>query len=143
LELSFCGSDFGKYEGYHFNTNIYRDIAYAFCQSLDEYYEPTQTKFKRAMDELENISKNPRADDNYNKYSSLYAGTPVTPTTQEIRPPNTQRKITVWNPRNPGRPPPRNMRCLRKRGTTTTTNLKRNELITALLRPSFCLFLSI
>lgn len=24
LEVSFCGSDFGKYEFYHFNVNIYR-----------------------------------------------------------------------------------------------------------------------
>lgn len=34
LEVSFCGSDFGKYEFYHFNLSIYREIAHAFCQSL-------------------------------------------------------------------------------------------------------------
>ena len=34
LEMSFCGSDFGKYEFYHFNNSIYREIANGFCQSL-------------------------------------------------------------------------------------------------------------
>lgn len=52
LEVSFCGSDFGKYEFYHFNVNIYREIANSFCQSLEDYYEPSQVKVKKAVEEL-------------------------------------------------------------------------------------------
>lgn len=47
--------------------NIYKDIAHAFCQSLEEYYEPSQVKFKKAMEELENLSRNPKADENHKK----------------------------------------------------------------------------
>lgn len=65
--MSFCGSDFGKYEYYHFNVNIYRDIANAFCQSLEEYYEPSQNKYKKALEELDSLSRNPKQDENNKK----------------------------------------------------------------------------
>jgi hypothetical protein len=29
---------------------------------LEEYYEPSQLKYKKAAEELENISRNPKAD---------------------------------------------------------------------------------
>ena len=62
LEISFCGSDFGQYEFYHFNLNIYKDIAHGFCQSLEDYYEPTQAKVKKAMDQLESFARNLKID---------------------------------------------------------------------------------
>lgn len=62
LELSFCGSDFGKYEFYHFNMNIYKDIAHAFCQSLEEFYEPSQAKFKKALEELDSYNRTSKLD---------------------------------------------------------------------------------
>ena len=40
FEISFCGSDFGNYNYYHFNNTIYREIAESFCQSIVDYYEP-------------------------------------------------------------------------------------------------------
>lgn len=75
LEVSFCGSDFGKYEYYHFNLNIYREIANSFCQSLEDYYEPSQAKVKKATEELENYARNPRLDESgKNSEDSDYSG---------------------------------------------------------------------
>jgi cytosolic carboxypeptidase protein 2/3 len=73
--VSFCGSDFGKYEYYHFNLNIYREIANSFCQSLEDYYDPTQAKVKKAVEELENYARNPRLDESgKNTEDSDYSG---------------------------------------------------------------------
>ena len=109
LEMSFCGSDFGKYEFYHFNINIYRDIANAFCQSLEEYYEPSQNKYRKALEELENLSKNPnKADDNNKKYFAYNSGTLVIPTTPGTRPTRTQPRKTVASPGTKGKIPTRN-----------------------------------
>ena len=75
LEVSFCGSDFGKYESYHFNLSIYREIAHAFCQSLEEYYEPSQVKVKKAMEEMENYARNARIEESgKNSEDSDYSG---------------------------------------------------------------------
>ena len=52
LEMSFCGSDFGRYEFYHFNNSICKEIAHGFCQSLEDLFEPSQTKVKQAQEEL-------------------------------------------------------------------------------------------
>ncbi len=31
LEVSFCGADFGKYEFFHYNQDIFQEIAENFC----------------------------------------------------------------------------------------------------------------
>ena len=47
--------------------NIYKDIAHAFCQSLEEYYEPSQSKYKKAQEEIENYSRTAKIEENNNK----------------------------------------------------------------------------
>ncbi len=34
LEISFCGADFGKYEYFHFNHDIYKEMGDSFGFSL-------------------------------------------------------------------------------------------------------------
>lgn len=42
---------------------------------MEDYYEPTQTKVKKAIDELDSIAKNPRLDDSgKNSEDSDYSG---------------------------------------------------------------------
>ena len=37
LESTFCGSDFGKYQDLHFNTNMLQSIGPKFCETILEY----------------------------------------------------------------------------------------------------------
>jgi hypothetical protein len=37
LESSFCGSDFGKHQDLHFNTNMLQHIGPAFCETIYEF----------------------------------------------------------------------------------------------------------
>ena len=38
LESTFCGSDFGKYQDLHFNTNMLQSIGPKFCETMLEYH---------------------------------------------------------------------------------------------------------
>jgi hypothetical protein len=38
LECSFCGSDFGKYQDLHFNTDMLQSIGPKFCETLMEFH---------------------------------------------------------------------------------------------------------
>ncbi|KAL4508114.1 hypothetical protein ABPG72_021487 [Tetrahymena utriculariae] len=63
LEISFCGADLGKYEYFHFNLDIYKEIAQGFCQSIIDCFEPEQLKVKKIQEEIEQMmSKNERKD---------------------------------------------------------------------------------
>ncbi|CAD8070138.1 unnamed protein product [Paramecium sonneborni] len=67
LEMSFCGADFGKYEYFHFNLDIYKEIAQSFCLSIIDCYEPEQIKVKQVLEEIEqNSLKNQQKDDKNN-----------------------------------------------------------------------------
>jgi hypothetical protein len=37
LESSFCGSDFGRYQDLHFNTNMLQSIGPKFCETILEF----------------------------------------------------------------------------------------------------------
>ncbi len=64
--MSFCGSDFGKYEYFHFNLDIFKDLAQAFCRSLIDCFEPEQQKVKMIVDEIEMMNKNTDKKDDKN-----------------------------------------------------------------------------
>lgn len=57
--MSFCGSDFGKYEYFHFNLEIFKEIAQSFCFSLLEYHNADDSKLKFLLDEIEQLSVKP------------------------------------------------------------------------------------
>ena len=40
LEASFCGADFGKYEFFHYNQEIFYEIAVSFCKCLIDMFDP-------------------------------------------------------------------------------------------------------
>ena len=52
LEASFSGADFGKFADYHFNTDMLEEIGHQFCQSIHDFCDPDQVKFKKSMEEL-------------------------------------------------------------------------------------------
>lgn len=55
MEISFCGADFGKYEYFHFNLDIYEQIAYNFIATLFDFFEQDGTKIKSVIYEIEQI----------------------------------------------------------------------------------------
>ena len=57
--MSFCGSDFGKYEYFHFNLEIYKEIGQSFVLSLLEYHIADDSKLKFLLDEIEQLSVKP------------------------------------------------------------------------------------
>lgn len=64
FEISFCGSDTGKYEYRHFNLANYRKMAEGFCNTIYDVFEPEQTKVTQALSDLEqNILKFEKYDD--------------------------------------------------------------------------------
>lgn len=56
LEISFCGADSGKYEYFHFNQDIYKEIAHSFCNSIIDCFEPEQIKVKKVLEEIDQMS---------------------------------------------------------------------------------------
>ena len=46
LESSFCGSDFGKYQDLHFNTNMLQSIGPKFCETILEYSQLDPSRLK-------------------------------------------------------------------------------------------------
>ena len=61
LEASFCGSDFGKFADYHFNTELLQEVGNAFCQTLYDMFDPDQSKVKVVLEELDMLY--PKKDD--------------------------------------------------------------------------------
>jgi len=58
LEASFCGSDFGKYQDLHFNTNMLQSIGPAFCETIYEFSQMDQARRQQVQEELEAYMKN-------------------------------------------------------------------------------------
>ena len=55
LESSFCGSDFGKYQDLHFNTNMLQSIGPKFCETILEVCQLEQNRIKQIFDEIEAV----------------------------------------------------------------------------------------
>jgi hypothetical protein len=55
LESSFCGSDFGKYQDLHFNTNMLQSIGPKFCETLLEFVQLEPARIKMILDEIETV----------------------------------------------------------------------------------------
>ena len=55
LEMSFCGADFGKFEFFHFNYDIYEQIAHDFVSSLSDFFEMDGNKVKNVIDEIDTV----------------------------------------------------------------------------------------
>ncbi len=53
--MSFCGSDFGKFEYFHFNFDILEQIAQEFVLSLNDFFENEGNKVKNVMEEIEQM----------------------------------------------------------------------------------------
>ena len=58
LESSFCGSDFGKYQDLHFNTNMLQSIGPKFCETILEYSQLDPSRLKQIMEEIEDHEHN-------------------------------------------------------------------------------------
>ena len=56
LESTFCGSDFGKYQDLHFNTNMLQSIGPKFCETMLEYNFLDQARQKQILDEIEDAA---------------------------------------------------------------------------------------
>lgn len=55
LEISFCGADFGKYEYFHFNQDIYEQIAHDFIMSLYDFFDPEGSKIRNVVEEIDQM----------------------------------------------------------------------------------------
>ena len=53
LESTFCGSDFGKYQDLHFNTNMLQSIGPKFCETMLEYNFLDLARQKQILEEIE------------------------------------------------------------------------------------------
>lgn len=53
IEASFCGADFERYADCHFNRQMLEELGHQFCEAIYDFCDPDQTKFKKAMKELE------------------------------------------------------------------------------------------
>ena len=56
MESSFCGSDFGKYQDLHFNTNMLQSIGPKFCETILEYHFLDQQRTKQVLEEIEDAA---------------------------------------------------------------------------------------
>lgn len=60
MEISFCGSDFGKFEYFHFSHDIYDQIAQDFVKSMCDFFDENNGKTKNVIEEIDQvILKNP------------------------------------------------------------------------------------
>lgn len=55
LESSFCGSDFGKYQDLHFNTNMLQSIGPKFCETILEFVQLEPARIKQIFEEIEQL----------------------------------------------------------------------------------------
>eukprot|EP01017_Pseudomicrothorax_dubius_P030176 TRINITY_DN3736_c0_g1_i4.p1 TRINITY_DN3736_c0_g1~~TRINITY_DN3736_c0_g1_i4.p1 ORF type:complete len:304 (+),score=75.68 TRINITY_DN3736_c0_g1_i4:107-1018(+) len=55
LEISFSGSDQGKYQFIHFNLPLFREMANTFCQTLVDYGDPDQRKVNAVLEEIDQM----------------------------------------------------------------------------------------
>ncbi|KAL0218314.1 hypothetical protein RCL1_009162 [Eukaryota sp. TZLM3-RCL] len=55
MEASFCGANFGKLSGYHFNTTHLQEMGKHFCDTILDYCDPDQSKVNSIKTELELI----------------------------------------------------------------------------------------
>jgi len=53
LESTFCGSDFGKYQDLHFNTNMLQSIGPKFCETILEYNFLDAARKQQILEEIE------------------------------------------------------------------------------------------
>lgn len=53
LEISFLGSDFGKYECFHYNPKIFYTISQGLLQSIADATDSTSDKLKMVLEEIE------------------------------------------------------------------------------------------
>lgn len=53
--MSFCGADFGKLEFFHFNFDVYEQVARDFVQSLNDFFEVEGSKVKDVVAEIDTI----------------------------------------------------------------------------------------
>lgn len=52
MEATFCGSNLGSCEGYHFSTKEFELMGYHFCDTLLDYCDPDQTKVEYILNQL-------------------------------------------------------------------------------------------
>lgn len=52
MEATFCGSNLGTCEGYHFSTKEFELMGYHFCDTLLDYCDPDQTKVEYVLNQL-------------------------------------------------------------------------------------------
>ena len=62
LECSFCGSDFGKFQYLHFNTDMLQSIGPKFCETIMEFHLLDPQRLKTIQEELEKITNNQMQD---------------------------------------------------------------------------------
>jgi hypothetical protein len=53
LEGSFAGPDIGPFAGYHFNTAHLEEAGHNLCDSIYEFFEPSQRRVRAALQELD------------------------------------------------------------------------------------------
>lgn len=53
LETSFLGSNYGKYESFHFNKKLFMHMGETFLQSILDASDISSEKFKEVTDEIE------------------------------------------------------------------------------------------
>lgn len=53
LEVSFLGSNFGKYECFHYNPKIYYLMSQGLLQSILDATDVTSDKLREVLDEIE------------------------------------------------------------------------------------------
>ena len=49
MESSFCGADFGRFQGMHFNPKHWIDIGHMFCDTILDYCDPDQSKVHQIL----------------------------------------------------------------------------------------------
>jgi hypothetical protein len=59
LETSFCGANYGRFGGFHFNTTMYEDLGQLMCEAVLDLFDPDQTKVREALKELAGLGASP------------------------------------------------------------------------------------
>ena len=52
MEATFCGSNLGNSQGFHFSTKELELMGYHFCDTLLDYCDPDQTKVDYILNQL-------------------------------------------------------------------------------------------
>lgn len=53
MEISFLGSNFGKYESFHFNKKLFMHMSEGFLQSILDSTDVSSEKFKEVTEEID------------------------------------------------------------------------------------------